>query len=173
MRLDDEQCLSLMRLFNEDEGRRVLSQQGVSDQILQQLPLVGISGICNLIAAIKTAKFYEMNSRDCVFLPLTDSMALYQSRLAELREAHGNYTRELSLRHHARYIEAIATDHLRELGYPDRKALHNLKYFTWVEQQGKTTDELRKLWDPDFWTETFAQAEQWDRQIEEFNRSVG
>jgi hypothetical protein len=58
---------------------------------------------------------------------------------------------------------------MRELNYQDRKALHNFKYFTWVEQQGRDVEELRELWEPDFWTETFSQVDQWDRYIEEFN----
>ena len=62
---------------------------------------------------------------------------------------------------------------MRELGYYDRKALHNLKYFTWVEQQGRTADELDRLWQPEFWTQAFNQAAEWDRQIEDLNQRVG
>ena len=62
---------------------------------------------------------------------------------------------------------------MRELSYQDRKTLHNFKYFTWVEQQGRTVEELRRLWDPDFWTEIFDVADAWDRRIEEFNARVG
>ena len=73
----------------------------------------------------------------------------------------------------ARYLDGIVTDHLRELTYFDRKALHNFKYFTWVEQQGRTSDELRELWDPEFWERTFAQVDEWDRQINAFNERTG
>jgi hypothetical protein len=62
---------------------------------------------------------------------------------------------------------------MRELTYPDRKALHNLKHFTWVEQQQRSVEELDRLWDPDFWTATFAQVDDWDKQIEAFNARVG
>jgi hypothetical protein len=62
---------------------------------------------------------------------------------------------------------------VRELSYLDRKTLHNFKYFTWVEQQGRSVEELRRLWDRDFWTETFAAADSWDKRIEEFNDRVG
>jgi cysteine synthase len=167
--IDDEQCLSLLRLFNEEAGQKMLEGAGVGRDLIAQLPLVGISGICNLVAAIKTARFYEMSARDLIFLPLTDSMDLYQSRIAEMRQQHGPYSQSLAARHFGRYIEGINTDHLRELGYHDRKQIHNLKYFTWVEQQGRTADELRRLWDDDFWTQTFAQADVWDKMIREFN----
>ena len=70
-------------------------------------------------------------------------------------------------------MQGISTDNMRELGYHDRKAVHNLKYFTWIEQQGRTVDELERLWDPDFWTETYAMADDWDRQIVDFNGRAG
>jgi cysteine synthase len=105
--------------------------------------------------------------------PLTDSADLYASRLEELRHAGGRYDAQQAAVAHARWLLAAAPGHLRELGYHDRKALHNLKYFTWVEQQGKTVAELDRLWDPDFWTEAFAVTDAWDRRIEEFNALVG
>jgi hypothetical protein len=61
---------------------------------------------------------------------------------------------------------------VRELTYHDRKTLHNFKYFTWVEQQGRTVEELRQLWDRDFWVETFDSAASWDTRIEEFNALI-
>jgi cysteine synthase A len=51
--------------------------------------------------------------------------------------------------------------------------LHNFKYFTWVEQQGRSADELRELWRPEFWEKMFAQVDEWDRQIEAFNERTG
>ncbi len=171
--IDDEQVMSLSRLFNEDEGKDVLRKQGVSDELIDKLHLVGLSGICNLLSAIKTAKYYEMNEKDVIITPLTDAMSLYKSRIEEQRAVHGPYTESVANRHFARYLEAVTTDHMRELNYIDRKTLHNFKYFTWVEQQQRSAEELRQLWNPDFWTETFAVVEDWDKQIESFNTEVG
>lgn len=170
--IDDEQCLQIMRLFNEDAGRDLLRKNGVSDAILSHLPDVGISGICNLVAAIKAAKYYEVNARDVIFLPLTDSMNLYGSRIEEQRELHGAYTAMNASAHFARYLQGAMPDNLRELNYQDRKQLHNFKYFTWVEQQQRSADDLRKLWDPEFWEKTFAQVDEWDKAIENFNKEV-
>ncbi|TWT44142.1 Cysteine synthase [Phycisphaerae bacterium RAS1] len=171
--VDDEQCLALMRLFNEPAGAEQLVSQGVAGELVSQLPQVGISGICNLVAAIKVARFFDMDGRDVLFAPLTDSMDLYQSRLAQQRKQNGPYSPLLAAQHAARWLHGIGIDHMRELGYHDRLALHNLKYFTWVEQQQRSVEDLRRLWDPDFWTETFAQVEAWDRQIVAFNREIG
>jgi cysteine synthase len=171
--IDDEQCMCLLRLFNEPDGIRFLESAGVAADFAAKLPLVGISSVCNLVAAIKMARYYELDGRDVIFTPLTDSMELYGSRIRELRESDGPYSRELAARHFSRYLEGIQTDNLRELSHQDRKALHNLKYFTWVEQQGKTVEELGRLWDPDFWTETWAQVAQWDELIKAFNERTG
>jgi len=171
--VDDEQCMSLMRLFNEPEGRAFLGRRDVSTAIVEQLPLLGISSICNLVSAIKTARHFEMNARDVIFMPLTDAMELYASRMDELRQERGDYTELQAAADFARYLQGIGVDHMRELTYPDRKQLHNLKYFTWVEQQQRTVEELNALWDPDFWSQTFAQAEQWDALIGAFNQQTG
>ena len=167
--IDDEATIQLMRLFNEPAGHEFLAKEGFDDALIEQLDLVGISGICNIIAGIKAAKYYEMDARDIIFVPLTDSMELYQSRLAEQREADGDYSTERAGRDFARYLQAAGMDNLRELSYYDKKALHNFKYYTWIEQQQRDVEDLRKLWDPDFWAETFAQVDEWDALIKEFN----
>jgi len=173
--VDDEQTMQLMRLFNEEEGRKCLLREGVDETTLQSLDMIGISGLCNLVASIKTARYYDMDGRDVIFTPLTDSMQLYSSRLQEAQEKHGPYTTRMADQHYARYLQGITTDHLRELTYADQKALHNFKYFTWVEQQGRSSDELRQLWDEDFWREVFSQevVDEWDRLIDSFNDKTG
>lgn len=170
--IDDEQCMSLFRLFNEPAGQEYLRSL-LPEAFIKQLPLLGISSICNLVAAIKSAQYYDMTGRDVIFTCLTDSSELYSSRLDELTQERGAYTRDHALADRARYLDGIVTDHLRELSYHDQKALHNFKYFTWVEQQARTIDELNELWDPDFWTHTFAQVGEWDKLIESFNEQTG
>jgi len=173
--VDDEQTMQLMRLFNSEEGHKCLQREGVDEETLQSLDMIGISGLCNLVASIKTAHYYDMDGRDVIFTPLTDSMQLYSSRMQEAEEAQGPYTTRMADQHYARYLQGISTDHLRELTYADQKALHNFKYFTWVEQQGRTSDELRQLWDEDFWKEVFSQGvvDEWDRLIDAFNEATG
>ena len=171
--VDDEQTMQLLRLFNEPEGRACLAREGVDEATLDALGQVGISGICNLVAAIKTARHYDMDGRDVIFTPLTDSMDLYASRREEMTAQHGPYTQHLADQHFGRYLHGTTPDYVRELTYADRKALHNFKYFTWVEQQGRSSDELRQLWDEDFWREVFSQdvVDAWDDLIEAFNNA--
>ena len=171
--IDDAECLQVVRLFNEPAGAAYLAGRGVPAGLLQQLPLLGISGACNLLAAIKTAKYFELGERDVIFTVFTDSMQLYQSRLAELRAEQGPYTTRTAIADFAGVLAHQSVDYFKELSYPDRKAIHNLKYFTWVEQQGKTVEELNAQWDPDSWRERFETEGAWiDRLIGAFNRRV-
>ncbi len=171
--VDDEQTMQLMRLFNEEEGHACLRREGVDEKTIQSLGQIGISGLCNLVASIKTARYYDMDGRDVIFTPLTDSMELYSSRLMEMLEIHGPYNSRQADQHYGRYLLGIGTDNLRELSYADRKSLHNFKYFTWVEQQGRSSEELHQLWDEDFWHEVFSQdvVDEWDQLINTFNQN--
>ena len=42
-----------------------------------------------------------------------------------------------------------------------------------IPKQGRTADELRELWKPEFWDRTFAQVDEWDEQIADFNARTG
>jgi cysteine synthase len=171
--IDDEACVRIARLFNEPEGKKVLAQYGIKKDVIEKLDLLGFSGISNLLSAIKSARYYELGENDVVMTVFTDSMELYGSRLKEMEEQMGKYTRENALVDFERRLLGTTTDYMKELTYADRKAVHNLKYFTWVEQQGRTSDELRKLWDPAFWEETFGMVAEYDSLIEAFNKEVG
>jgi hypothetical protein len=165
--------MQVLRLFNEPAGTAYLQKKGVKDDIVKLLPWVGISGICNLIAGIEAAKYYELDNRDVIVFPMTDSMDLYQSRVKELRDEGGAFDADKASAVYARYLQGADIEHLRELGHWDRKQLHNFKYFTWVEQQGRTSEDLNAMWEPDFWSETFSQVEEWDKLIAEFNLRTG
>ncbi len=172
--IDDEECLRVLRLFNEPAGREFLAQIGVGESQLRQMPLLGISGICNLLAAIKTAKYFELGESDVIFTVFTDSADLYQSRLEELRVERGAYTSQNAARDMTAALTCQKTDFCKELTFPERKAIHNLKYYTWVEQQGKTAQELNVLWDPEYWRALFEDEVQYfDELIDQFNLEIG
>lgn len=174
MAIDDAAVVNLARLFNEPAGRAYLIKKGVPEDFVEQLDLLGFSGISNLISSIKFAKYYELGEHDFVITVLTDSMELYGSRLQEMHQEHGEYREVDAAADHARYLQGITTDHLEELSYADRRRVHNLKYYTWVEQQGKTFEEITDQWyRADYWTEIQSQVAEIDALIDEFNRDVG
>jgi hypothetical protein len=172
--IDDNAVVNLSRLFNEKAGQNYLASQGVPEDTIDQLGLLGFSGISNVLSAIKLAKYYELGEHDIVLTVLTDSMELYQSRLKEMHQEYGEYAEKNAAADFARYLLGQSTDNLLELRYTDRRRIHNLKYFTWVEQQGKTYAEIQAMWnEPDYWTKVQQQAPEIDALIEEFNAEVG
>jgi cysteine synthase len=171
--LDDEATIDLIRLFNEPAGTSYLEAQGIPAATIEQLPLLGISGVGNLLSAIKFAKYYELGSNDVVMTLGTDSMDMYQSRLGELNDERGEFTELDAAAAYHRYLLGTGIDYVDELGYYDRKRVHNLKYYTWVEQQGKTYEEIQAQWyDEDYWTNIQALADPIDTLIEQFNDRV-
>jgi cysteine synthase len=172
--IDDEATVHLIRLFNEPAGQAYLVKQGVPEQLVAQLDLLGISSIANVLSAIKFAKWYELGEQDVVLTVFTDSMELYRSRLHELKESRGEYSELDAAADYHRYLLGCTTDYVQELNYWDRKRIHNLKYYTWVEQQGKTYDEIQAQWyEPDYWTSFQQQTEEMDVLIEAFNERTG
>lgn len=172
--VDDEVPMRLLRLYNEEKGREALVDNGVNPDLVNHLDLLGISGIGNMIAAIKFAKYNELTEDDYVVSIATDSMQLYGSRLDELTRDRGAYS-EIDAQRDIELSDAITMDHMKELSYYDKKAIHNLKYYTWIEQQGKDVEELNSQWyDHDsYWNNTFDQVETIDGLITEFNDRVG
>jgi cysteine synthase len=172
--IDDEDCMRLLRLFNDPAGREVLSSEGVPAATLEELSLLGISSLANLLSAIKTARWFEYGPDDVIMTIATDSVDLYCSRLVELADTHGPYTTMQAARDLERSLYGQRTDHFKELTWPERKAIHNLKYYTWVEQQQMDVADLDALWyEPGLWERLFAQPERWDEMIREFNEETG
>ena len=172
--VDDEVPIRALRLFNEPLGRQALIASGVDKFLVDSLDLLGISSIGNMVAAIKFANYNELTENDVIISIATDSMQLYGSRLGELEQERGAYTaaqaqRDLEL------IDAITMDHTKELSYYDRKAIHNLKYYTWIEQQGREIQELDAQWhDHDnYWYPMFDQVDAIDELIIDFNKRTG
>ena len=174
MAVDDDACLSLVRLFNEPAGRAYLVRKGVPENLVGRLDVLGISSIANVLSAIKFAKWYELGDQDIVLTVFTDSMELYGSRLAELHEEQGEYDELDAAADYHRHLLGCTVDYVEELGYWDRRRIHNLKYFTWVEQQGKTYEEIQAQWyDREYWTGPQGQIQEIDGLIEEFNSRAG
>ena len=172
--IDDETPMNLIRLFNEPAGKKFLVSKGVSETLVNGLNQLGISGASNLATAIKFAKYYELGENDIVMTVLTDSMEMYESRLRELREENGEFTESNAAAVYAQHLQGLTIDNLEELTYYGRKRIHNLKYYTWVEQQGKTYEEIQEQWyNNDYWESIPNCVEEIDQLIEAFNDKTG
>ena len=174
--IDDEDSQRLIRLFNDPMGKEYLINEAhVSPEVVEKLSYLGISGTANVLCAIKMAKYYEMTEHDVIATVLTDSVDMYGSRIKELEEENGPYTMTSAAVDHNLHMLGLRTDNMEELTYIGRKRVHNLKYYTWVEQQGRTVEELNDLWyNPEkTWKGVHSQAKDLDELINEFNEASG
>lgn len=173
--IDDNSNIRLMRLFNEPEGHKFLiNELGLDVGFVKQLHLLGISSIANIMGSIKLARYFEMDENDVIFTVATDSMEMYQSRIAEERIKQGEFTNKHAALSFEADLFGLGIDHMIEMNYYEKRRMHNLKYFTWIEQQGKMLEELNAQWyDPHYWSSQYAMADKWDEMIEEFNEKTG
>jgi cysteine synthase len=168
--IKDEECMRLLRLFNDEIGLSWLKENNIAPDFGDKLPLLGISSICNLLAAIKTAKYFEMTKDAVIMTIFTDAADLYDSRLEELNSNRGAYSETLALLDYEVCLRNQNFDNFLELTYYDKKRIHNLKYYTWIEQQNMELEELNEQWNPDYWTDIFEnQINDIDQAIRDFN----
>jgi hypothetical protein len=146
----------------------------MTDEQIEKFTWMGISGIANVLCCIKMAKWYELTENDVLVTVLTDSAVMYKSRVDELNEMYGPYSVFEASKDHALHMLGLKTDNMLELTYPERKRVHNLKYYTWVEQQQMKVEDLNDQWyKPQVWDEVHAQAAELDKLTEAFNEEVG
>jgi cysteine synthase len=153
MCLDDVECKKGLQLLTSEAGRETITRRyGVAEaKALRLATIFGVSGVCNALGAIKTAKHYRFGKRDLIVTICTDAIDRYHSVMKEMAAVYGDIDDARA----TAYVEAIfhgaKTDWIKD-GTPDaRRQWHNLKYFTWVEQQGKTVEELDAQKDPEWW----------------------
>ncbi len=151
--LDDMDCKKGLQLFTDPAGTEFLvSELGVDREVAAHMArTTGISGVCNLLGAIKTAKYYDFGPDDLVVTVATDSIDRYHSVMADLDQRYGTLDAAEARARHRGIFAAAGLDWCQEGTQLDRARWHNLKYYTWVEQQGKTVAELDAQKDPAWW----------------------
>ena len=172
--IDDNHCNEIFKLFNYPAGQNYLKSIGIDNKIIKKLNWCGISGIANLCLAIKFSKYFELSSEDIIFTILTDSSEMYQSRLSENMLMPGNnFTLSDAQITFLVSLQGIKTDYVEELSYREKKRIHNLKYYTWIEQQGMPVEELNRQWDdPDYWENIQSKVANIDVVIRDFNKNL-
>ena len=175
--IDDSDVINIFNLFNSVAGREYLNSKiGLNDEYMKNLNYIGLSSIANIISAIKFSKYYELSDNDIILTVLTDSSDLYQSRLREKAMCDNNVNDTFSkatLAYHKSLI-GQKTDYIEELTYRSKKRIHNLKYFTWIEQHGFYENELNAQWYDysDYWGDIHSVVDELDRLIMNFNNSI-
>jgi len=163
--VDDEECLEGLQLLQE--GTEALVAEGVPSRLAESwVDFFGISGVCNVLASIKAARYYGLGPKEAVFTVATDGFDRYPSVLKRFNERRGPMSRD-EARRRLSVFRGQKSDWLLEGTRDVRRRWHNQKYFTWVEQQGKPVDELQAQEDPAFWVAQQERAADIDRRIRE------
>lgn len=162
-------------LFNTDVGRDYLRRRGVAPAILARLGDIGLSGLCNIVASIKIAKYFDLGPDDAVLTVATDGAELYRSEEAKAaaRDFPEGFDTAAAAEVFGEHLLGAATDHVLELTHRDRTRIFNLGYFTWVEQQGVSVAEFTARRDPGFWQRLRRLVDAWDDLIRGFNAEAG
>ena len=162
----------LLVLFNTAAGRRYLAEKrAVPETFLAELPAFGISSICNILLAVKTAKQLGLGPDDAVVTVATDGAAMYETEVEKIlaRDYPGGFDATSAAETFGEHLLGAGTDDLLELGRSDRERIFNLGYYTWVEQQGVTIEAFEARREQGFWTELRGILPVWDQLIGEFN----
>jgi len=166
----------LALLLGTDEGRAYLAgRRGVDAATIAAFDSFGLSSICNIVAAIKVARYERYGPDDIIVTVATDGASMYASERARIaeRDFPGGFDAVAAGETYGEFLAGAGTDHLLELRRTDRDRIFNLGYFTWVEQQGVSLEEFEARRQPPFWTETRAIVTEWDRRIDELNARTG
>ena len=170
--VSDRATDALNVVFNTGAGRRYLQhRRGVPAEVIATLPSFGLSAICNVLASIKLAKYYDLGPDEAVLTVATDGAPLYASEVDKVlarRYAHG-FDEISAAEAVGEHLAGLATDHVEELRRPDRERLFNLGYFTWVEQQGVPVGTFVARRAPRYWRDLRELLPAWDALIDEFN----
>ncbi|MDZ5695694.1 pyridoxal-phosphate dependent enzyme [Chelativorans sp. M5D2P16] len=174
--VSDQASDHLNLLFNTEEGRAYLAhRKGVDAALLRQLSALGLSGIANVVAAIKLARHLDLGEDDALMTVATDSAEMYGSQAEKtLKQDYPEGFDTVSAAEVAgRYLFGAATDNLEELDHVGRQRIFNLGYYTWVEQQGVALDDFDRRRDPRFWDGLMDMVPIWDGLIDALNARLG
>ena len=163
-------------LFNTASGRDyLLHRRRVPPAVVEVLPALGLSSICNVLAAIKTAKYYGMGPEDVIVTVATDGAAMYGTERDKALRRYGptGFDEVAAGETYAQHLLSVSTDHMLETSWTDRNRIFNLGYFTWVEQQGVSIDEFSTRRNQRFWKGLHELIPAWDQMIVEFNARTG
>ena len=167
---------SLNLLFGGNVGRSYLAgRRKIDPDVVRTFDDIGISGLANIVAAIKVARHLDFGADDVIMTVATDSALLYASERQNFlaRRYRDGFDEVNAGEIFSRHLEGIVDDHVLELTHFDRKRIFNLGYYTWVEQQGVAIDDFDRRKDQRFWRGLVDSIPLWDRLIEEFNAEVG
>ena len=174
--ISDRATDQLSVLFAHPDGLEYLRvRRRVPEPVLAFLPAFGLSSVCNILAAVKVAKYMHLGPDDVVMTVATDGAAMYGSERERVtaRDFPAGFGALDAAEVFGRWMLGLGTDDLLETTLADRTRIFNLGYYTWVEQQGVSLADFEARRDQRFWVGLRDLLPAWDAMIEEFNERTG
>ncbi len=166
--VDDMDSKKGLQLLVDETGKAYLKEI-MGEEVVEYLAdKFGISGIANIIGSIKMAKYYNLKEGDNIITIATDAIDRYWSVMKQLDEQFGKMDRAEAKSRHERIFLGQELSGIFEEDKWTRERWHNLKYYTWVEQQGKTVEELNAQKEQDYWIEKQKEIEKIDELLKEY-----
>jgi len=162
--IKDEDCVRGLKLLHD--GSRVLIKAGVEPELAESLKnLFGVSGVCNILGAIKMAKYLRLGPADNVVTIATDGMDRYHSVLEDLSKR----TLEIADFVLERWYEDIFIEADKKHVYDFRKSeakerLYKQKEKDWLPF-GYSREYLDLMRSMDFWEKEYLKYKEYDKKI--------
>jgi cysteine synthase len=162
--IKDEETVQGVKIFHD--GVDSLVKVGVDrDFALSLRDAFGPSGICNVLGAIKLAKFLRLGPEDNIVTVATDGFDRYNSVLEELNSRYLELAPQVLDRWTNDIFLEAADDHVFDFRKPDMKErIFAQKENDWLKF-GYTRAFLDSMRSQDFWDTQYAKVSEYNRKI--------
>jgi len=171
--VDDVESKKMLQVLTDEEGKKFL-KEFIPEKTVEFLSSVfGISGVANVMGAIKMAKYYGLTDKDNIVTIATDNIDRYHSVMEQLTNTYGKLDRSEAKHRYESIFLGAKTDWIFEGTMDNRQRWHNLKYYTWVEQQGKEVEELNSQKTMEFWQKEQQEVLEIDGLLQDYRSKFG
>jgi cysteine synthase len=162
--VEDDDCVKGVKIIHD--APHILAELGVNkEQAACMQDLFGVSGVCNILGAIKMAKYLKLGPEDNVVTIATDGFDRYDSVIEELNRRVLE-TEDFVLRRWVKDIFLKAnTDHILDTRTPMQKErLFKQKEHDW-QRFGYSLEYLDQMKKMDFWNHEYSLVQHYDKLI--------
>ncbi len=160
----DEDCVRGLAVIHE--GTEILKKHGVPAKVAESMvDLFGVSGICNILGAIKMAKYLKLGPNDNVVTIATDSFDRYPSVIKNLHDRELEVTDHVLERWFNDVFAGADTSYILDTrGEAAKEVLFKQKESDWLKFGYKKAylDSMRK---PEFWENEYNKVFEYDKKI--------
>lgn len=170
VRIKDDDCVKGLKVIYD--ATDILVQCGVERKVAEYLKdKFGVSGICNIIGAIKMAKYLKLGPTDNVVTIATDGYDRYDSVLKNLETRYLELEDFVLERWKEDVFDKADVDYIYDFRGNERKEqLFKQKEKDWV-RFGYSKEYIDSMREQDFWDKEYAKIKDYDEKIKAMRRT--